>query len=85
MPRWPIADAGVIDTLETKVFGDSPSLLFAPAFLDIGIIVKGVEGTVRFIAQPAIAMFPFKVGLTSVGEVDKELLTWLKKAFDAAG
>lgn len=53
--------------------------------LDIGIILKGVEGTDRFIAQPAMAMFPFQVGLTSVGDVDKELLAWLKKAFDAAG
>ena len=53
--------------------------------LDIGIILKGVEGTDRFVAQPAMAMFPFKVGLSSVGEVDKELLTWLKRAFDAAG
>ena len=53
--------------------------------LDIGIILKGAEGTGRFVAQPAMAMFPFKVGLTSVAEVDKELLVWLKKAFDAAG
>jgi hypothetical protein len=53
--------------------------------LDIGIIVKGVEGTNRLVAQPAMAMFPFKVGLTSIGEVDNELLTWLKKAFDSAG
>lgn len=53
--------------------------------LDVGIILKGAEGTDRFVAQPAMAMFPFKVGLTTVGEVDKELMTWLKKAFDAAG
>ena len=53
--------------------------------LDVGIILKGVEGTDRLVAQPAQAMFPFKVGLTSVGEVDRELLTWLKSAFDAAG
>jgi hypothetical protein len=30
-------------------------------------------------------MFPFKVGLTSVGEVDRELMGWLRKAYDAAG
>src|SRR5262249_19016908 len=53
--------------------------------LDIGIIMKGIAGTDRLVAQPAQAMFPFKVGLTSVGEVDEELLIWLKKAFDAAG
>lgn len=53
--------------------------------LDVGIILKGVEGTERLVAQPAAAMFPFKVGLTSVGEVDRELVTWLKSAFDEAG
>ena len=53
--------------------------------LDIGIILKGVEETDRLIAQPAMAMFPFKVGLTSIDEVDRELMGWLKKAFDAAG
>ena len=39
----------------------------------------------QFVAQPEKAMFPFKVGLTSVNDVDRELLSWLKKAFDAAG
>jgi hypothetical protein len=53
--------------------------------LDVGIILKGVAGTDRLVAQPERAMFPFKVGLSSVDEVDRELLTWLKKAFDAAG
>jgi hypothetical protein len=53
--------------------------------LDLGIILKGIEGTDRLVAQPAKAMFPFKVGLTSVGEVDRVLLAWLKQAFDAAG
>jgi len=53
--------------------------------LDLGIILKVIEATDRLVTQPAMAMFPFKVGLTSVSEVDKELLSWLKKAFDAAG
>jgi hypothetical protein len=52
--------------------------------LDVGIILRGVEGTDRLVAQPARAMFPFKVGLTSVGEVDRELMTWLRRAYDAA-
>jgi Domain of unknown function (DUF4287)/Domain of unknown function (DUF5655) len=52
--------------------------------LDIGIILKGVKGTERLVAQPARAMFPFKVGLESVGEVDRELVGWLRRAFDAA-
>jgi hypothetical protein len=53
--------------------------------LDVGIILKGAEGTERLVVQPEQAMFPFKVGLTSVGEVDRELMGWLRKAYDAAG
>jgi hypothetical protein len=53
--------------------------------LDVGLILKGVEGTDRLVAQPARAMFPFKVGLTSVEEVNRELMSWLKRAFDDAG
>jgi hypothetical protein len=52
--------------------------------IDIGIILKDTEGTDRFLAQPEKAMFPFKVGISSIAEVDKELVTWLKKAFTAA-
>jgi hypothetical protein len=53
--------------------------------LDVGIILKGVEGTARLVAQPARAMFPFKVAVTSVAEVDGQLVAWLKRAFEAAG
>ncbi len=52
--------------------------------LDVGIIIKGVEGTDRLVAQPEKAMFPFKVGLTSVEEIDRELMAWLKQAFEGA-
>ena len=44
-----------------------------------------MKGTDRFVEQKQPAMCQFKVGLTAVGEVDKELVAWLKKAFDAAG
>jgi hypothetical protein len=53
--------------------------------IDVGINLKGVDGTDRFVAQPAAIMCQFKVGLTSAGEVDAELISWLKKAYDAAG
>jgi hypothetical protein len=46
--------------------------------LDVGIILKDVEGNDRLVAQPERAMFPFKVGLGSVSEVDRS-------AFEAAG
>ncbi len=53
--------------------------------VDIGINLKDVDGTDRFVEQKQPAMCHFKVGVPSVAEVDKELMTWLKKAFDAAG
>ena len=53
--------------------------------IDVGINLKGIEGTDRFVAQPAMAMCQFKVGIASIADVDKELASWLKKAFDAAG
>ncbi len=53
--------------------------------IDVGIILKNVEPTDRLVAQPEKAMFPFKVGLESAKEVDRELVSWLKSAFDAAG
>jgi hypothetical protein len=53
--------------------------------IDIGINLKGVDGNDRFVAQPAMAMCQFKVGVSSVADIDKDLVSWLKKAFDAAG
>ena len=53
--------------------------------IDIGINLKGEDGTDRFVAQPAMAMCQFKVGVSSAAEVDTELVNWLKKAYDAAG
>lgn len=53
--------------------------------VDIGINLKGVDGTDRFVAQPAMAMCQFKVGVTTAKEVDKDLIAWLKQAYEAAG
>ncbi|HEY2784868.1 MAG TPA: DUF5655 domain-containing protein [Fimbriiglobus sp.] len=53
--------------------------------VDIGINLKDAKGTDRIVEQPAGGMCQFKVGVTNVAEVDKELMTWLKKAFDVAG
>lgn len=53
--------------------------------IDVGINLKGVDGDDRFVAQPAASMCQFKVGVSDVKDVDKELVGWLKKAYDAAG
>jgi hypothetical protein len=53
--------------------------------VDIGINLKGEKATKRFVDVPQPGMCQYKVGLTDAAEVDKELISWLKKAYDAAG
>ena len=52
--------------------------------LEIGINLRDFEGTDRLVAQKPGGMCQFKVWLTEKREVDKELLGWIKRAFDAA-
>jgi hypothetical protein len=52
--------------------------------LEIGVNLKDAEGDERFVAQKAGGMCQFKVWLTETGEVDKELVAFLKRAFQAA-
>jgi len=53
--------------------------------VDVGINMKGVEGTARLIELPPGGMCQYKVAVTTPKEVDKELIGWVKRAFDAAG
>ena len=53
--------------------------------VDIGINMKGVKGTDRLVEQPPGGMCPFKVAVTEAREIDKELMGWVKQAYDAAG
>jgi hypothetical protein len=53
--------------------------------VDIGINVKGVKGTGRLVELPPGGMCQYKVAVTNAKEVDKELLGWVRQAFDAAG
>ena len=52
--------------------------------LEIGINMKGVEGTERLVAQKPGGMCQYKVWLADKAEVDKELLGWLRQAYDGA-
>ena len=53
---------------------------------DVGINLKGHPGTSRLDAGGAFnGMVSHKVGIADAREVDKELLGWLKEAYDAAG
>jgi hypothetical protein len=53
--------------------------------LEVGINMKGVEGTARLETQPLGGMCQFKVFLTGPSEVDAELIGWLRTAFEGAG
>lgn len=53
--------------------------------VELGLNMKGVPATERLIAQPAGGMCQYKVFLTKKGEVDRELIGWIKTAFESAG
>jgi len=53
--------------------------------VEVGLNIKGVKSTARLVEQPAGGMCQYKVNVTDAKEVDKELIGWLKQAFDNAG
>jgi len=53
--------------------------------VELGLNMKGIAATERLIAQPAGGMCQYKVFLTKKSEVDRELIGWIKTAFDTAG
>lgn len=54
--------------------------------LDVGINLKGVEPAGRLEASGSFnAMVSHRVRVAAVGEVDAQLVGWLKKVYDAAG
>jgi hypothetical protein len=55
------------------------------ARVEVGLNMKGVEPTERLIALPPGGMCQYKVHVAGAGEVDPELIAWIKQAFDASG
>lgn len=53
--------------------------------VDVGINMKGVNGTERLVALPPGKMCSYNVKVTSAEEVDEELIDWLREAFQQAG
>lgn len=53
--------------------------------VEVGINMKGVPATARLEAQPEKSMCQYKVKVTSEKEVDKELIGWIKQAYEGAG
>jgi len=52
---------------------------------EVGLNMKGVKATARLTAMPPGGMCQYKVFLSSVEEVDKELVGWIRQAYDSAG
>jgi len=53
--------------------------------VEIGLNMKDIAGTARLEVQKPGGMCQFKVKLTTPGEVDGELLAWIRRAYEAAG
>lgn len=53
--------------------------------VEVGLNMKGVEATSRLIELPPGKMCQYKVDVTESKEVDKELISWIKQAYDSAG
>ena len=53
--------------------------------VEVGLNMKHVPGGARLIQLPPGGMCQYKVKLTSAQEVDKELLGWIRQAYDSAG
>lgn len=52
---------------------------------EVGLNMKGVKGTDRLNELPPGQMCQYKVKLTDAKEVDKELIGWIRQAYDSAG
>ncbi len=52
---------------------------------EVGLNMKDVKPTDRLLAMPAGGMCQYKVKLTTADEVDKELISWIRQAYDSAG
>jgi hypothetical protein len=53
--------------------------------VEVGLNMKGTTATERLVALPAGQMCQYKIKIADVAEVDGELVTWMRQAFDAAG
>jgi Domain of unknown function (DUF5655)/Domain of unknown function (DUF4287) len=53
--------------------------------VEVGLNMKGVPGTSRLEALPPGGMCQYRVKITAASEVDRELVAWIRQAYDAAG
>ena len=50
--------------------------------VEVGLNMKGVPGTGRLEALPPGGMCQYRVKLTAAGELDRELIAWIRRAYD---
>jgi len=53
--------------------------------LELGLNMKGVNAGGRLQALPPGGMCQYKVRLSSIDDVDEELIGWIRTAYDSAG
>jgi hypothetical protein len=53
--------------------------------VEVVLNMKDVPPTARLQAMPAGGMCQYKVKVTEAGEVDRELIAWVRRAYDSAG
>jgi hypothetical protein len=53
--------------------------------VEVGLNLKGATATHRLVALPPKGMCDYKVRVADPGEVDEELLGWIRAAYDGAG
>ena len=53
--------------------------------VEVGLNMKGVKPTERLTELPVGQMCQYKVKLSEAKEVDKELIDWIRQAYDSAG
>ena len=53
--------------------------------VEVGLNMKDVPSTPRLLAEKPGGMCQYKVKLTDAAEVDAELVSWIRRAFDSAG
>jgi len=53
--------------------------------VEVGLNMKGVKATDRLTELPAGQMCQYKVKLSEAKEVDKELVDWIRQAYESAG
>jgi hypothetical protein len=53
--------------------------------VELGINVKSLEPDERLLEQPAGSMCNYKIRLTDASQVDETLISWVRRAYEAAG